>query len=69
MQNKDLINWKNVSNLLANNDTSIRKNNIPKKYEERIEYLEFILDKFVKEEEVFTKDEVQNYLNNLVFPK
>ena len=40
---KKLINWKQLSLLLSGSDNSIRKNNIPKKYDSKINsLLEFI---------------------------
>lgn len=34
---KDLINWKELSRILAGNEDSIRRNKIPKKYEKQVE--------------------------------
>lgn len=39
MDSKELINWKKVSLFLSKNDNSIRKNNVPKKYKEKISEL------------------------------
>ena len=36
---KNLINWKELSRILAGNDDSIRRDKIPKKYEEDVEAL------------------------------
>lgn len=36
---EDIINWVGVSRRLAGNDTSVSKNRIPKKYQEKIDSL------------------------------
>lgn len=41
---KELINWKQLSIKLAGNDTSIRKNQIPKKYQTKVNMLLSIID-------------------------
>ena len=43
MDVKDFINWKNVSLFLSNNDNSVRKNKIPKKYKEKINELNLLI--------------------------
>lgn len=39
-----LINWKAVSRLLTKNDTSIRSNRVPKKYEAQVQELKDLLE-------------------------
>lgn len=68
MQIKDLINWKSLSKNLAGNDNSIRKESIPKKYKIRVDYLIQLLEIWDKDEDVWTKKEVQEWLNNIKFP-
>ena len=36
---KDLINWVELSRLLANNETSVSQNRIPKKYQNKVNSL------------------------------
>ena len=67
MQIKDLINWKSLSKNLAGNDNSIRKESIPKKYKVRVDYLIQLLEIWDKDEDVWTKKEVQEWLNNIKF--
>ena len=69
MQIENLINWKNVSKNLAGNETSIRKNNFPKKYEVRINYLIQFLEIWDKDIDVWTEKEVQDWLKTIKFPK
>lgn len=69
MNKKDLINWKNVSKLLANSDNSIRKNKIPKKYKVRIDYLIQLLEIWERDEDVWTQKEVQEWLKSISFPQ
>ena len=67
MQIDDLINWTKLSEYLANNQTSIRKGKYPKKYEQKIDKLYQLLEIFDKDKEIFTREQVQNWLNNLNF--
>lgn len=69
MEIKDLINWKNLSKNLANNDSSVRKNRIPKKYEERVDYLIQLLEIWDRDLNVWTEKEVQEWLENIKFPQ
>lgn len=69
MQIKDLINWKTLSKTLAGNDNSIRKNSIPKKYNIRVDYLIQLLEIWSRDEDVWTQKEVQQWLDNIKFPK
>ena len=69
MKKEDLINWKNVSKLLANSDNSIRKNKIPKKYKVRIDYLIQLLEIWERDEDVWTQKEVQEWLKSISFPQ
>lgn len=41
---ENIINWKQVSRMLAGNETSIRKNKRPKKYEAQIKTLESLIN-------------------------
>ena len=68
MQIKDLINWKTLSNNLAGNDNSIRKNDIPKKYQIRVNYLIQLLEIWDKDIDVWTEKEVQDWLKTIKFP-
>jgi hypothetical protein len=43
-QQRELINWKSVSRILAGNETSIRKNSCPAKYIGKVEALKSMLD-------------------------
>lgn len=45
---KDLINWKQVSIELSGSDNSIRKNQIPKKYEAKVNRLLKLLELWQK---------------------
>jgi hypothetical protein len=45
---KDLINWKGLSRFLANNETSVSKNRIPKKYEKAVNDLQRHLKAWAK---------------------
>ncbi len=45
---KDLINWKQLSIELSGSDNSIRKNQIPKKYEQKINRLLKLLELWLK---------------------
>ena len=69
MQIEDLINWKNLSENLAGNSTSIRKKQIPKKYKVRINYLIQLLEIWDKDIDVWTQKEVQDWLKTIEFPK
>lgn len=69
MEIKDLINWKNLSKNLANNDNSIRRNRIPKKYEIRVDYLIQLLEIWDKDLNVWTEKEVQDWLKTIKFPQ
>ncbi len=68
MQIEDLINWKNVSKTLSGNSTSVRRKQIPKKYEVRINYLMQLLDIWNKDIDVWTQKEVQEWLKKIEFP-
>ena len=48
MKNKDLINWKRLSIELSGNDNSIRKNQVPKKYQAKINRLLKLLELWKK---------------------
>lgn len=39
-----LINWKQLSITLSGSETSVRRNRIPKKYEEKVDLLNRLLD-------------------------
>jgi hypothetical protein len=54
MDLKELINWKNLSKNLTNNDNSVRRDRIPKKYEVRINYLLQLLEIWDKDMDVWT---------------
>jgi hypothetical protein len=45
---KDLINWKQVSIKLSGSDNAIRKNQIPKKYQRKINRLLKFLELWLK---------------------
>lgn len=45
---KDLINWKQISIELSGSDNSIRKNQIPKKYEAKVNRLLKLLELWQK---------------------
>lgn len=45
---EDLINWVEVSRLLANNDTSVSRNRCPKKYQARVNELLSAVDSWTK---------------------
>ena len=46
---KDLINWVELSRCLANNETSVSRNRIPKKYQDRVNSLIQSIDQWEKE--------------------
>ena len=69
MQIEDLINWKKLSENLSGNSTSVRKKQIPKKYEVRINYLIQLLEIWDKDIDVWTQKEVQDWLKKIEFPK
>jgi len=69
MQIEDLINWKKLSENLSGNSTSVRKKQIPKKYEIRINYLIQLLEIWDKDIDVWTQKEVQDWLKNIKFPQ
>ena len=46
---KDLINWVELSRFLANNETSVSRNRIPKKYQDRVNSLIQSIDQWEKE--------------------
>lgn len=68
MEIKDLINWKKLSENLTNNNNSIRKDRIPKKYQIRVDYLIQLLEIWSRDEDVWTKKEVDEWLKNIKFP-
>ena len=68
MDLKELINWKNLSKNLTNNDNSVRRGRIPKKYEVRINYLLQLLEIWDKDMDVWTEKEVNEWLKNMKFP-
>ena len=41
---ENIINWKQVSRMLAGNETSIRKHKCPKKYQLQVETLETLIN-------------------------
>lgn len=47
MKAEDLINYKALSQLLTNNDNSIRKGKIPKKYKDQVNELESLLNYYI----------------------
>ena len=69
MQIEDLINWKKLSENLSGNSTSVRKKQIPKKYEIRINYLIQLLEIWDKDIDVWTQKEIQDWLKNIKFPQ
>lgn len=69
MQIEDLINWKKLSENLTGNATSVRRNQIPKKYRIRINYLKQLLEIWDKDIDVWTEKEVQDWLKTIKFPK
>lgn len=69
MQNEDLINWTTLSKILSGSDNTIRKGKYSKKYEARIDYLMELLEIWKRDEDVWTKKEVQNWLKNIEFPE
>ena len=46
---KDLINWVELSRLLANNETSVSRNRCPKKYQDKVNSLIQSIDCWEKE--------------------
>ena len=48
---KDLINWVELSRFLANNETSVSQNRIPKKYQDKVNSLIQIIDQWKKEKQ------------------
>ena len=45
---KDLINWVELSRLLANNETSVSRNRTPKKYQDKVNSLIQSIDQWKK---------------------
>ena len=45
---KDFLNWKQISIALSGSDNAIRKNQIPKKYERKINRLLKLLDLWLR---------------------
>jgi len=56
---KDLINWVELSRLLANNETSVSRNRTPKKYQDKVNSLIQSNDRWKKEN--INKDIIDNY--------
>ena len=48
---KDLINWVELSRFLANNETSVSRNRIPKKYQDNVNSLIQSIERWEKENE------------------
>ena len=48
---KDLINWVELSRFLANNETSVSQNRIPKKYQDKVNSLIQSIERWEKENE------------------
>lgn len=68
MDIKELINWKNLSKNLTNNDNSVRRDRIPKKYQVKVNYLLQLLEIWDKDIDVWTEKEVQDWLKTIKFP-
>lgn len=69
MQIEDLINWTVLSKILSGSDNTIRKGKYSKKYDVRIDYLIQLLEIWKRDEDVWTKKEVQEWLKKLNFPE
>ena len=46
---KDLINWVELSRFLANNETSVSRNRIPKKYQDKVKSLIKSIERWEKD--------------------
>lgn len=59
---KEIINWSGLSKYLTktNSKTAIRENNIPNKYKDRVNKLIYYVNKWIDEEELYTKQSVVN---------
>ena len=68
MDIKELINWKNLSLNLSDSNNSVRKGRVPKKYKVRIDYLIQLLEIWDRNEDVWTKKEVDEWLKTIKFP-
>lgn len=68
MDIKELINWKNLSLNLSDSNNSVRKGRIPKKYKVRVNYLIQLLEIWDRDEDVWTKKEVDEWLKTIKFP-
>jgi len=69
MDLKELINWKNLSKNLTDNDNSVRRDRIPKKYKAKVNYLLQLLEVWDKDLNVWTEKEVQDWLKTIKFPQ
>lgn len=47
MDSKDVLSYRAVSEILTGNPDTIRKNNVPKKYEEKIQELRDYVDTWI----------------------
>lgn len=61
----DIINWRALSQELAQNPESIRKNSIPKKYLEDIDRLIQYMEYALEGKTMYSSDEVRKKLDNI----
>lgn len=62
---KDVINWSALSEKLAGNRDSIRRNRIPEKYKPTINKLIQFVEWWVDSKEVISPDELKRKLDNI----
>lgn len=56
----NLINWVEVSRLLANNDTSVSRNRCPKKYQPKVDKLINVMEMWIENNKGVSEDIVEN---------
>lgn len=62
---KDIVNWSALSEKLAGNRDSIRRNRYPSKYNEKINKLIQFVEWWVEQKEMISPDELKQRIDNI----